>query len=316
MAARRNALGRGLDALIPREPVRAPAKASAPTTTADEPRPVTPARVEPPSTGLAELSVDAIVANPEQPRRIFDDAELQRLADSIQRHGVLQPVVVRRAPDGAAAAYELIVGERRWRASRLAGRPTIPATIQDLASRDLLEVALIENVQRADLNPIELAMAFRALQEQGATQEEVGRRVGLDRSTVANHLRLLDLPRELQSDVENGILTTGHAKALLGVSNPERRHQLRDRIASEQLSVRAAEALARQISGPGRRLKAPARAGAVDPNLQSLIDALRERLQTQVRITGSGQRGRIEIDFFGPEDLHRLSQAILDGSRL
>lgn len=314
MAARRNALGRGLDALIPREP--APAEVSAPTVAADEPRPVTQTRVESVNTGLAELSVDAIVANPEQPRRIFDDAELQRLADSIQRHGVLQPVVVRRAPDGAAAPYELVVGERRWRASRLAGRPTIPATIQELAPRDLLEVALIENVQRADLNPIELAMAFRTLQEQGATQEEVGRRVGLDRSTVANHLRLLDLPRELQSDVENGILTTGHAKALLGVSNPERRRQLRDRIATEQLSVRASEAFARQIAGPNRRLKPPARAGSVDPNLQSLIDALRERLQTQVRITGSGQRGRIEIDFFGPEDLHRLSQAILDGSRL
>ncbi|MCP5070783.1 MAG: ParB/RepB/Spo0J family partition protein [bacterium] len=316
MSARRNALGRGLDALIPRESTKSPPSPSTPGSSDDGSGTANRLRDDSSKDGLTELAVDAIAANPEQPRRVFDEAELRRLADSIQRYGVLQPIVVRRAADGAAAAYELVVGERRWRASRLAGRPTIPVTIQDFAPRDLLEVALIENVQRADLNPIELAMAFRALQEQGATQEEVGRRVGLDRSTIANHLRLLDLPRELQADVENGTLTTGHAKALLGVGNPERRRQLRDRIASEQLSVRASEALARQLSGPGRRRHPPARTNAADPNLQSLIDSLRERLQTQVRITGTGKRGRIEIDFYGPEDLHRLSQAILDGSRL
>lgn len=311
MAARRNALGRGLDALIPRQPARPPSEAPVGEVSRG-------AAFDPltPDQGVTELAVDAIVANPDQPRRVFDETELQRLADSIQRHGVLQPVVVRRAGDAAAAAYELVVGERRWRASRLAGRPTIPVTIQDVAPRDLLELALIENVQRADLNPIELAMAFRALTEQGATQEEVGRRVGLDRSSVANHLRLLELPREFQADVENGTLTTGHAKALLAVSNPVRRRQLRDRIAAEQISVRAAEELARQTDGPGRRRKTSRQPDPADPNLQSLIDTLRERLQTQVRITGSSARGRIEIDFFGPEDLHRLSQAIFEGSRL
>ncbi len=307
MASRRNALGRGLDALIPAAPPPAETRTETPPTQDS---------VIPGGNGWAELPVEAIAPNPEQPRRVFDDEELQRLADSVRRHGVLQPVVVRRAPEGSAAPYELVVGERRWRASRLAGLETLPATVQDVAPRDLLEVALVENVQRADLNPIELALAFRALQEQGATQEEVGRRVGLDRSSVANHLRLLELPRELQADVENGALRMGHAKALLAVGNPERRHHLRDRIVAEQISVRGAEELARQAAGPARRRKPRPRAAAgTDPNLQGLIDALRERLQTQVRITASGSQGRIEIDFYDAEDLHRLSQAILEGSR-
>lgn len=312
MATRRNALGRGLDALIPASRTPSADPSGSRTPSAEPERSAASPSVE---TSRDELPVDAIAPNPEQPRRHFDDAELARLADSIQRHGVLQPVVVRRAPPGAERPYELVVGERRWRASQRAGRATLPATVQDIAPRDLLEVALVENVQRRDLNPIELALAFRALQEQGATQEEVGRRVGLDRSTVANHLRLLELPRELQGDVEAGVLTAGHAKALLSVGNPERRRHLRDRVVEEQLSVRAAEQLARQVAGPRARPRKTAPPSGVDPNLQSLIDALRARLQTQVRITGSGKRGRIEVDFYGPEDLHRITQTLLDGSR-
>ncbi|MAE93383.1 MAG: chromosome partitioning protein ParB [Deltaproteobacteria bacterium] len=325
MPARRNALGRGLDALIP----SARPDPATPSTEPGAPSPDASSRATPPGVasrepgaeasrvGQLELPVDAIGANPEQPRRVFDDQELTRLADSIRRHGVLQPIVVRRAPDGADREYELVVGERRWRASQLAQRETIPATVQDVAPRDLLEVALIENVQRADLNPIELAMAFQALHEEGATQEEVGRRVGLDRSTIANHLRLLELPRELQGDVETGAITMGHAKALLSVTNPERRRHLRDRIVAEQISVRAAEELARQASGARKkRLTRPKVVTSSDPNLSSLIDAMRERLQTQVRIQGTAVRGRIEIDFYGAEDLHRVSQAILNGTRL
>lgn len=318
MAVRRNALGRGLDALIPaqRSTPPKPSPTSAPTS---ERAPAPSA--EPTAEGHRELAVSTIAANPDQPRRVFDEAELGRLADSIKRHGVLQPVVVRLAPEGAERPYELVVGERRWRASQLAGRETIPATILDVAPRDLLEVALIENVQRQDLNPIELAQAFRELLDEGATQEEVGRRVGLDRSSISNHLRLLELPRELQGDVENGALSMGHAKALLAVSNPERRRHLRDRIVSDQLSVRAAEQAARettQVTKPPKARKAgatAARAGDADPNLQSLIDALREQLQTQVRIATSGDGGRLEVDFYSAEDLHRISQAILGGPR-
>jgi ParB family chromosome partitioning protein len=250
--------------------------------------------------------LDAIDPNPEQPRRVFDPEQLRSLADSIRRHGVLQPVVVRRAGE----RYELVVGERRWRASREAGLETLPAIVADFADRTRLEIALVENVQRRDLNAIELAHAFRALGEAGSTQQEIGERVGLDRSTIANHLRLLDLSQEMQADIESGRISAGHAKALLQVANPERRRHLRDRIVSGALSVRATEELA-QASGATRpRKPAPARP-ASDPNLQRLIDSLRQRLQTRVRIQGQAARGRIEIEYFGADDLQRLAGILL-----
>jgi ParB family chromosome partitioning protein len=285
--SRPTALGRGLGALIP----------GASAAAAESPRP---------ESGPVAIPVDAIDPNPEQPRRVFDAEELRSLADSIRRHGVLQPVVVRRAGE----RYELVVGERRWRASREAGLAAIPAVVADLADRARLEVALVENVQRRDLNPIELAHAFRALGDAGATQEEIGTRVGLDRSTVANHLRLLDLPGEIQADVEAGRLSAGHAKALLQVTNPERRRHLRDRILAAGLSVRAAEELA-QSSGSSRPRKPRAARPGADPNLQRLIDGLRQRLQTRVRIQGQSSRGRIEIEYFGADDLQRIAGLLL-----
>jgi ParB family chromosome partitioning protein len=284
-----------------------------PTPSVDAGAPRADTRPEPEHRGpYTQLEVDRIRPNPQQPRRTFDAEELAALADSILRHGLLQPVVVRESPDG----YELVVGERRWRAAGLAGLTTIPAMVKDVASPELLEMALVENVQRRDLNPIELALAFRALCDGGATQEKVGERVGLDRSTIANHLRLLDLPRELQQEVESGVLSAGHAKALLQIENPERRRHLRDRIVANQLSVRAAEELARSLTGtrtPTRRR--PRVAGdALDPHLQELVDSLRDQLQTRVKISTSGGRGKIEIEFYGPEDLHRISRAILEGA--
>jgi ParB family transcriptional regulator, chromosome partitioning protein len=287
MSSARNALGRGIGALIPNA----------------RPGPPAPAAAGAPSVP-SEIPLDAIDPNPEQPRRVFDEEQIARLADSIRVHGVLQPVVVRRAGD----RYELVVGERRWRASRAAGLEAIPAVVADLDAQDRLELALVENVQRRDLNPIELAFAFRALSDGGATQDEIGERVGLDRSTVANTLRLLDLPREMQADVEQGRLSTGHAKALLQLGNLERRRHLRDRIVRDQLSVRAAEELAR---GPSRRPSARRARPPQDPNLQRLTDALRERLQTRVRVTGDGVRGRIELEYFGAEDLERLAGLLL-----
>jgi len=301
MATRRNALGRGLGALIPAQPAAGGALRRGSEPAAELRGPYT------------QIAVERIRPNPQQPRRSFDPDELAGLAESIERHGLLQPVVVRESADG----YELVVGERRWRAAELAGLETIPAMVKDVASRELLETALVENVQRRDLNPIELAMAFRALTEGGATQEEVGERVGLDRSTIANHLRLLELPRELQQEVETGVLSAGHAKALLQIDNPERRRHLRDRIVANQLSVRAAEELARSLTGtrtPTRRR--PRGAGeALDPQLQPLVDALRDQLQTRVKITSTGGRGKIEIEFYGPEDLHRITRAILEGAQ-
>lgn len=295
MTARRNALGRGLGALIPDAPATAP-----------QPFPETADA----HAAVVELPVASIEPNPQQPRRVFDDAELEALGDSLRRHGVLQPVVVRARAD-APGKFELVVGERRWRAAQRAGLERLPATVKDVASRDLLEIALVENVQRRDLNPIELALAFQALLENGATQDEVGARVGLDRSTVANHVRLLDLSRDLQEDVEQGRLTVGHAKALLSVTNPVRRRALRDKIVGEGLPVRATEELARR-EGPGGKRRSPTRP-ALDPDLQHLLDQLRQRFQTQVRISGTAGRGKIELEFYGPEELNRLASALLEG---
>jgi len=286
--SRPTALGRGLGALIPGA------------------SPVTVAEAPPIEAGPMAIPVDAIDPNPEQPRRVFDAEEIRGLADSIRRHGVLQPVVVRRAGD----RYELVVGERRWRASREAGLATIPAVVADLEDRARLEIALVENIQRRDLNPIELAHAFQVLRDAGATQEEIGQRVGLDRSSVANHLRLLELSGEMQADVEAERISAGHAKALLQVANPERRRHVRDRILAEGLSVRAAEELA-QASGSPRRRKGGGPRPAADPNLQRLIDALRQRLQTRVRIQGQTSRGRIEIEYFGSDDLERIADLLL-----
>lgn len=292
----RSPLGRGLGALIPGAgsgAVSAPANV-------------------PGASGALELELDRIDPNPDQPRRVFATEQLEQLADSIRRHGVLQPVVVRTSGD----RYELVVGERRWRASQVAGRRTIPAVIAEVAPQDRLELALVENVQRHDLNPIELALAFRALADGGATQDEIGERVALDRSTVANHLRLLELPRDLQADVEEGRLTIGHAKALLQVASPERRRHLRDRIVEQGMSVRAAEELARALASPapaGRARRAVAGSATADPNLARLTDALRDRLKTRVRITGRGDRGQLEIEFFGPGELDRIARLILEG---
>jgi ParB family chromosome partitioning protein len=289
---KRSALGRGLGALIPgaaRERSAEPPQAPAP-----DPK------------GASELPIERIRPNPEQPRRRFDSAELERLADSIRRHGVLQPVVVRAVDDG----FELVVGERRWRAAQAAGRTTIPAVIADIAPRDRLEIALVENVQRHDLNPIELALAFRALADSGATQESIGERVGFERSTIANHMRLLELPREMQADVEGGAMTIGHAKAILAVASPERRRSLRDRIVRDALSVRQAEELARE-HGATTRAPQRGRITTLDPDLANLVDVLRQRLQTQVRLRGSASRGRLEIDYVGADELNRLVDLVL-----
>ncbi|MDJ0849730.1 MAG: ParB/RepB/Spo0J family partition protein [Myxococcota bacterium] len=291
MSSRPNALGRGLGALLPSTPV---APAPEPAAAAES------------GAAASLVRVDQIDPNPDQPRRVFDPELLERLVDSIRQHGVLQPVVVRRA----GSRYQLVVGERRWRASQLAELEAIPAVVADVNEREQLEIALVENVQRADLNPIELAHAFQSLADGGHTQDQIGERVGLDRSTIANHLRLLELPRELQADVEAGRIGTGHAKALLQAKNPERRRHLRDRIVRDGLSVRAAEALAR--STPGARRKAPRTTRpASDPNLQRLVDLLRQRFQTRVRIQGDASRGRIELEYFGDEDLERITGILL-----
>ncbi len=301
MSNRRSALGRGLGALIPGAGAE-----SAPSSSKLSDRTRHDARAEAPaSQGPALLAVAEIDPNPEQPRRHFDPRSLEELADSIRRHGVLQPVVVRRAGD----RYELIVGERRWRATQAAGLRTIPAVVADVDPSDRLELAIIENVQRQDLNPIELAHAYRELAEHGLTQDEIGKRVSKDRSSVANHLRLLELTRQIQEDIELGRLSMGHAKALLQVANAERRLHLRNRVIGEKLSVRETEQLGREIAGPVRR-SAPRKARkvstALDPSLRPLVEDLQGRLQSRVRIVGGAERGRIEIEYSSKEDLQRI----------
>ncbi len=304
MPQRRSALGRGLGALLP---------------DATAPPPLGSAPVPDAAGALRELPLEAIAPNPEQPRRVFDEAELDALADSIRRHGLMQPVVVRHAPGAvgapgtAGARYQIVAGERRLRASRKLGHTTIPALLQDIAPAALLEAALVENVQRRDLNPVELAFAFRALCDGGLTQEEVGQRVGLERSTVTNHLRLLELPRELQQDMESGALTLGHAKVLLSLTDAARRHRLRDLVLRDGLSVRATERAARQMAQPPPR-RAQTKPAAADPNQRALLRSLEDRLQTRVRIRGDGRRGHIEIDFASPEEFERIWQTIQGGA--
>jgi len=275
-------------------------------------------RSEPPSQRPPRLAIDLIDPNPDQPRRVFDVDRLDTLARSISRSGLLQPVVVRRAGE----RYELIVGERRWRAARRAGLEEIPAVVADVEPEERLELAIVENVQRQDLNPIELATAYRALAERGATQAEIGQRVGCDRSSVANHLRLLELPVDIQEDVEAGRISMGHAKAVLQLAGAESRRELRTRVISDGLSVRETEQLGRELAGPTsaapRKPRKPRGEGsglpeANNPHLKGLADLLERHFQSRVRILGSGDRGRLEIEYSSTEDLDRISRLILEG---
>jgi ParB family chromosome partitioning protein len=252
-----------------------------------------------------EIPLAELESNPLQPRRHFEQAALEELAATIRTHGVLTPVVVRRAPHG----YQIVAGERRARAARLAGLTRIPAVIKEASNAQALEMALVENLQREDLNPVEAAEAYRRLTEEfGLTQEELAERVGRDRSSVANALRLLRLPRRLREDLVTGILSEGHARALLGLERSADQLKARDLVVKRGLTVRATEALVRRLrqgpSGPGGR----PRSG--DPNLHALEDRLRVALGTKVRIVRNGKGGALEISFFSDEDLTRLVELI------
>lgn len=331
MSQRRSALGRGLGALISNSNPPRTGTTPAPERSAQErdtldgvtrsesthdsvsrsERTITES-TDSTLAGAREIEVALIDPNPEQPRREFKREALEQLARSIGEHGVLQPVVVRRAGD----RFELIMGERRFRASQLAGKPTIPAVVADVAPADRLELAIVENVQRQDLNPVELALAYQALSEAGHTQEEIGRKVSMDRSSVANHLRLLDLSRPIQSDLENGKLSMGHAKALLQVPDIAARETLRDRIAREGLSVRATEKLAREISGAKKPKPATSSASTtasrLDADTRAFVESIERRLQTKVSLQpASDGSGRIEIRYFNMEDLERLGRMLL-----
>jgi len=256
--------------------------------------------------GALEVPLTELEGSPLQPRRRFDQEALEELAATIRTHGVLTPVVIRRSPRG----YQVIAGERRVRAARLAGLTRIPAVIREASNAQALEMALVENLQREDLNPLEAAEAYRRLVEEfGLTQEEVAERLGRNRSSVANALRLLRLPRRIREDLAEGTLSEGHGRALLGLEKAADQLKARDTVVKRGLTVRATEALVRRLRRGTRALGGRPRSG--DPNLQALEDQLRVNLGTKVRILRAGKGGTLEISFFSDEDLTRLVELIV-----
>ena len=279
----KHGLGRGLGALLSSSTPSSPA-------------------LESPTSNVQELPIGSIVANPRQPRKAFDDNSLRDLAQSLKRSGLLQPVVVRRH----GQQFQIVVGERRWRAAGMAGMSHIPAVVREATDAETLELALVENLLREDLNPVEEAEAYqRLLGEFDWTQEDLGERVGKDRSSVANCLRLLKLPELIQDDLRAGRLTMGHARALLSLDSPAEQLKLRSEILAHSWSVRTTEA------GVQRKQRHVARrAGRRSAELTALEDSLRESLATRVRLVGSERAGRIEIVYTSAEDLERLTELI------
>jgi len=258
---------------------------------------------------LREIDADRILPNAQQPRRSFDEDSLNELADSIRTHGVIQPVIVQALPDNF---FQLVAGERRWRAAQRAGLVRIPAIVREIASDSALEIALIENLQRQDLNPMEEALAYEKLiVELGLTQEEVARRVGKSRVTITNMLRLLRLPPEVQQWISENKLTTGHAKALLSLTDLGAIVESARKIIQGNYSVRQAEML---VSRQGQDLGAKDRPGhseVVDPNVTAAIHALEQTLGTKVTILENAGKGKIELHFFSFEEMNRLYEALL-----
>ncbi len=263
---------------------------------------------QPTPEGVQELDIHLIDTNAGQPRKDFDQEKLQELADSIRQHGVVQPILLRQNEE----RYVIVAGERRFRAARLAGLEKVPAIVKDLDEAQVMEVALIENLQREDLNPIEEAAAIRFLMQQhDLTQEEVSKRLSKSRPAIANSLRLLTLPEPVQAYLRNGKLQAGHARALAGLQDPEAQAVLADKIVGEGLSVRAAESLAReQGQKPPRQKKEPP---ATDPDLAAAEASLREWLGTKVSIQGSSQRGRIVIEYYNAELLQGIYDLLRGG---
>ena len=262
-----------------------------------------------------EVEVDQIDPGSEQPRTRFDESALERLAVSIKEHGVVQPVLVRRK----GMRYEIIAGERRWRAAQIAGLTKIPVVVKDVADADLLEIALTENVQREDLNPIEEAQAYQKLIERvGLTQEALAAKFGRDRSYITNYLRLLKLPDDIQRLVEEGRLSTGHARTVLGLTTPDQQRRVARQILDKGLSVRATEELVkRALEADGSPRPKRSVTTATDPNVRAAEAKLRRALGTQVRIMqgASDGPGRIEIAFFNNQDLDRVYSAIMRSLR-
>ncbi len=271
---KRQALGKGLDVLLPQSPAR--------------------------TTALVELDLDQIQPNPLQPRLQFEPGKLQELAASIKENGVLQPIVVR----GSGGGYEIVVGERRWRAAQQVGLERIPAIVQHVSDEKMLELALVENIQRDELSPIEEGQAYQLLADQFAlTHEEIAQRVGRSRTAVTNSLRLLRLPSFIQAKVMNEEMSMGHARALIPLSRKDQLH-LAEKIVAHGLSVRETERRAKLCLEPPK----PRTPAAKDPNIRAAEEKLEERWKTRVEIRRRGRGGQIVLHFHSPDDLERLYQ--------
>ena len=290
----RRVLGKGLSALLPNRPSNTPAS-------------VTAAAVMEAKTGLQQVSLDAIQANPRQPRTVFQQEKLFELAESIKANGILQPLLVRKQGDG----FEIVAGERRWRAARIAGLATVPVLVQDIADENILTLALIENIQRDDLNAIETAVAFdRLSRELQLTHEEIGRRTGKDRTTITNFLRLLRLPEDLQAMLGDGRLSMGHARAILGLPTEELQRSVAEKVATQGLSVRGTERLVQSMTEP-REIKEDVIV-QIDPNVKAAEEELQRVLGTRVNINAKNQkRGRIEIEYYSQDELQRIYQILV-----
>jgi ParB family chromosome partitioning protein len=278
----KTALGRGIEALLPERPEE-----------------------------VIKLDIDRILPGDYQPRKVFRDESLKELAESIKEKGVIQPIIVTRVGDGT---FKLIAGERRLRAARLAGLKKIPAIIKDIASKDSLEIALIENIQREDLNPIETALAFERLKKEfNLTQEEIAKKVGKDRASVANYLRLLTLPGEIKKEIESGLLSFGHAKALLSIPDTTLQIEATRRIIKEGLTVRQAEVLVKELTEKKHTntLSSKATKKLKDPNISALEDKLKKALGTSVKILHKGKKGKIQIEYNSLDELDRLLEILL-----
>jgi ParB family chromosome partitioning protein len=297
MAEKRPALGRGLSALIPPAPPAPPAEPAAQAV----PAPARPAG--PPH----ELDIDLLTPNPRQPRTYIEEQALEELAQSIRGNGVIQPVIVRPSGD----RYEIVAGERRWRAAQRAGLLKVPVVVRHVPDANLLQVALIENIQRENLNPIEEAQAYRRLlDEMHLSQEAIASAVGKDRATVANYIRLLRLPAEVRNDVATSAISMGHARALLALPDEPAQRRVAREVVSRGLSVRETEAIVRRETAPPAPAADPVKS---DPNTRAAEDRLKLALGTRVRILRQRRGGRIEIDFSSEDELQRLFEQLTDG---
>lgn len=331
MKNRRGGLGRGLGALIPTGPVPTETGTAGTTITAppsvesippsdrlasavEPPPPVedypsAPELQPVPGAVFLELPVDAIVPNAKQPRTVFDEEAMEELKASLHAVGMLQPVVVRETAPGA---YELIMGERRWRATKAIGRETIPAIIRDTSDDAMLRDALLENIHRSNLNPLEEAAAYQQLlAEFGVTQEELAQRIGRSRPQISNTIRLLNLPAVVQRRVAAGVLSAGHARALLALGSVEAQEELAQRIVAEGLSVRATEEIVALAGSdaPAKKV-ATRRAKPRSPGLEDLADRLSDRFETKVKVDLGRRKGRITIEFGSVDDLERIAETM------